>query len=406
MKQPTKYIILLADGMADERIPQLGNKTPLQVAKTPYLDLLAQKGRNGLLITIPPGLSPGSETAILSIMGYDVPSVYEGRAVLEAAGMGVVIEPNEMAMRCNLINVSNNKITDYSAGQISTEEASELITFLQKKLGNDIFSFHAGISFRHLFKMKNGNKNIHCTPPHNIHHLNFDEYLIQPTEKEAEATADTLNRLIIASQQLLKDHPINKKRMAAGKFPANSIWLWSPGYKPSMQPISSLLPIQQVAMITAVDLVRGIAIYAGMEIVEVAGATGLHNTNYEGKANAAIEALKRNDMVFLHIEASDEASHEGDVDLKIKTIEYLDSRVIKPIYEKLEQAQKKIVLAVLPDHPTSCLTRKHTDKAVPFVIYHKNIVADSVQKYDEFSAKKGDEGILYNNQFINRLLNI
>ncbi len=401
-----KYIVIIADGMADEPVLELGNKTPLQVAEKPYLNLIARKGRNGMLKTIPSGLLPSTETAILSIMGYDVSAVYEGRASLEAAGMGVSVEPDEMVMRCNLVYIDNDKIVDYSAGQISTAEATELILYLQEKLGTDIINFYSGISFRHVLKVKFGNKNISCTPPHEIHNLPFHEYLIKEINADAKETANTLNRLIIASQRLLNEHIVNKIRVSRGLCPANGIWLWSPGYKPNLPTFDKVFPIGKSSVITAVDLVRGIGFYAGLSIIDVEGATGSYNTNYEGKAQAAIEALRDNDMVFLHIEASDEAGHEGNVGLKIKTIENLDARIIKPIYEKLEQMDENVVMVILPDHPTPCNLRKHTCNAVPFAIYHKNIIADSVQYYDEFSALNGCEGLLYGGNLLKRLLSV
>lgn len=286
-----KYIIILGDGMADEPIEQLGNKTPLQVAHTPYMDLLAAKGRNGLLDTIPEGFPPGSEIANLSVLGYDIPEVYEGRGVLEAASMGVDILPGEMAMRCNLVCIEGELLKNHSAGHISTTEAKELIDFLNEKLGDETISFYPGVSYRHLLKMKGGNKNIICTPPHDIPEKPFHSSLIKPMDEHSKATADRLNDLILASQELLADHPINRKRKAEGKDPANSIWPWSPGYRPAMKPLKDRFAIKNGAVISAVDLIRGIGVYAGLEVVVVAGATGLYNTNYEGKAQAAIKAL-------------------------------------------------------------------------------------------------------------------
>lgn len=401
-----KYIVIIADGMADEPIFALGNKTPLQVAETPFMDFAARNGRNGMIKTVPSGVLPGTETAILSIMGYDVSAVYEGRAPFEAAGMGVTVEPDEMVMRCNLVSIENDKIIDYSAGQISTSEATELILYLQDKLGTDILNFYPGISFRHILKLKNGNKNISCSPPHEIYNLPFLDHLIKENSADAKETATILNRLIISSQKLLKEHSINKLRIAKDLNPANSIWLWSPGYKPNLIPFKKVFPIANSAVITAVDLVRGIGIYTGLNIIDVEGATGSYDTNYEGKAQAAIDAFQDNDMVFLHIEACDEAGHEGDVDLKVEAIENIDFRVVKPILDKLMQMDEKVILAILPDHPTPCDLRKHTDSAVPFVIYHKDVIADSVQSYDEFSALNGSEGLLYGSDLLKRLLSI
>jgi 2,3-bisphosphoglycerate-independent phosphoglycerate mutase len=400
-----KRIIILGDGMADEPIATLGNKTPLQAANTPYMDMLARKGRNGLLNTVPDGFSPGSEIANLSVMGYDVPSVYEGRGVLEAASMGVDILPGEMAMRCNLVCLKGDLLKNHSAGHISTPEATELIGFLNEKLGGDRFSFHPGVSYRHLLKMKGGNKQIRCTPPHDIPEKPFRPHLIQPEREEARPTAEALNDLIFASQELLRDHPVNQKRIAAGKDPANSIWLWSPGFRPQMKPLTELYPIKSGAVISAVDLIRGIGVYAGLEVIMVEGATGLYDTNYEGKARTALDALKEKDFVYLHIEASDEAGHEGNVPLKVKTIEYLDARIVKTIYEETLTWDEPVTIAILPDHPTPCAIRTHTRDAIPFLIWHKGIEPDSVQTYDEFAARKGSYGLLQGDQFMKAIFN-
>ena len=398
-----KTIIILGDGMADEPIEALGNKTPLQAAHKPYIDLLAAKGKNGLLDTIPPGFHPGSEIANLSVMGYDVPKVFEGRGSLEAASMDIDIEPGEMAMRCNLICIEDGKIKNHSAGHISSAEAAELIRFLDEKLNDGIVSFYPGVSYRHLLKMKGGDKHLDCTAPHDVIGTPFEKVLIKAETPEAEKTAEYLNRLIYKSQELLKDHPVNKKRIAEGKDPANSIWPWSPGYPPQMQTLQELYGIKSGSVISAVDLIMGIGKYAGLKLIHVEGATGLYDTNYEGKAQAAIDALKNDDFVYLHIEASDEAGHEGDYKLKTKTIEYLDSRVVKTIYEATKDWDEPVTIAILPDHPTPCHLRTHTNKPIPFLIYRSNGEADSVQVYDEFEAAKGAYGMLVGNDFMNTL---
>lgn len=400
-----KTIIILGDGMADEPIQALGNKTPLQAAHKPYIDLLAAKGKSGLLDTIPAGFKPGSEIANLSVLGYNVPLVFEGRGSLEAASMDVDIAPGEMAMRCNVICIEDGKIKNHSAGHISTEEAAELIDFLQKELGDDIASFYPGVSYRHLLKIKGGNKNLDCTAPHDVIGTPFEDVLIKATTPDAEETAKYLNNLILKSQELLKDHPINKKRIAEGKDPANSIWPWSPGYRPKMQTLHELYGIKSGSVISAVDLIMGIGKYAGLKLIHVEGATGLYDTNYEGKAQAAIDALKNDDFVYLHIEASDEAGHEGDYELKKKTIEYLDSRVVKTIYEATKDWDEPITIAILPDHPTPCHLRTHTNKPVPFLIYRSNAQADKVQVYDEFESAKGDFGVLVGHEFMDTLFN-
>jgi 2,3-bisphosphoglycerate-independent phosphoglycerate mutase len=392
--------------MADEPIGSIGNKTVIQAAQTPYMDMLAHKGRNGLLDTIPKGFAPGSEIANLSVLGYDVPAVYEGRGVLEAASMGIDIYDGEMAMRCNLISVNGEMLKNHSAGHISTEEASELIHFLDNNLGGGLFSFHSGVSYRHVLKMRGGNKFINCTPPHDIPEKPFKPNLIKPERPEAKDTADALNDLIFKSQVILNDHPINLKRISEGKDPANSIWPWSPGFRPNMKPLFEMFPIKSGSVISAVDLIRGIGVYAGLEVIMVDGATGLYDTNYEGKAEAAINSLKEKDFVYLHIEASDEAGHEGDVPLKIKTVEYLDKRIIKSIYEEIVNWEEPVTIAILPDHPTPCSIRTHTRDPIPFLIWHKDIEPDSVQTYDEFAARNGSYGLLHSNQFMKILFNL
>lgn len=399
-----KYIIILGDGMADEPIAELGNRTPLQAADTPYIDKLASLGRCGLLDTIPEGFAPGSEIANMSVMGYDVPKVFEGRGSLEAASMGIEIQDGEMAMRCNLICIENGKIKNHSAGHISNEEAEELILFLQKELGDDIVSFYPGVSYRHLFKMKGGKKQLKCTPPHDVPGTPFEDVMIRPLSEDATETAALLNELTLKSQQLLENHPVNLRRAAAGKDKANSIWLWSPGYRPAMKTILETFNLKSGSVISAVDLIRGIGVYAGLKVVLVDGATGLYNTNYEGKAEAAINALQNDDFVFLHIEASDEAGHEGDVALKIKTIEYLDGRIVKPVFEAVSAWNEPVTIAVLPDHPTPCSTRTHTSEPVPFLIYRPGEEGDDVQVYDEFSCKKGSYGLLRGAEFMESLI--
>lgn len=395
-----KTIIILADGVADEPIAELGNKTPLQAAKKPYIDLLAAKGKSGELDTIPAGFHPGSEIANLSVLGYDVPKVFEGRGSLEAASMGVAIADDEMAMRCNVICIEDGKIKNHSAGHISNEEAAELIKFLDEKLNDGIVSFYPGVSYRHLLKIKNGNKDLDCTPPHDVIGTPFEDVMIKAKSADAQQTADYLNDLILKSQELLKDHPVNLKRIAEGKDPANSIWPWSPGFRPQMETLQELYGIKSGSVISAVDLIMGIGVYAGLDLIHVEGATGLYDTNYEGKARAAIDALKKQDFVYLHIEASDEAGHEGDYELKTKTVEYLDSRVVKTIYEETKDWDEPVTIAILPDHPTPCKIRTHTNKPIPFFIYRSNEEGDSVQVYDEFESPKGAYGLIKGNEFM------
>jgi 2,3-bisphosphoglycerate-independent phosphoglycerate mutase len=398
-----KRIIILGDGMADEPIAALGGKTPLQAAHKPTIDKLAQLGKNGVFSTVPDGFKPGSEIANMTVLGYNVRTEFEGRGSLEAASIGVAIQPGEMAMRCNIICVQDQKIKNHSAGHISNEEAKILIDYLQEKLGDDVFTFHNGISYRHLLVMKGGDKRINCTPPHDVPGTPVKDVMVEALVPEAQETARLLNELTLKSQELLKDHPVNLKRIAAGKDPANSIWVWSPGYKPSMQTLAQKVGIQSGAVISAVDLIKGIGIYAGLESIEVEGATGLYDTNYEGKAQAAIDALKTNDFVFLHVEASDEAGHEGDVDLKVRTIEYLDSRIVKPIYEAVKTWDEPVTIAILPDHPTPCAIKTHTNAPIPFIIYNPLQAGDAVQVYDEQAATQGAFGAISGDEFMQLL---
>lgn len=402
-----KHIIILGDGMADWAVPALGNKTLLQYAETPYMDLLARMGRTGMLKTVADGFHPGSEVANMSVMGYDLYKVYEGRGVLEAASIGVELEPGDMAMRCNIICVEGETLKNHSAGHITTEEADELIQFLNQHLATERIRFYTGVQYRHLLVIKGGDKRVSCVPPHDIPMQPFRQNMVKADCPEAQSTAELLNTLILKSQELLATHPVNLKRVSEGKDPANSIWPWSPGYRPKMELLSQKYPaIRLGAVITAVDLIRGIGHYAGLQCIDVEGATGLYTTNYEGKAQAAIEALKENDFVYLHVEASDEAGHEGNIDLKLKTIEYLDKRAIGPIYEAIKNWDEPVAIAVLPDHPTPCEHRTHTAEPVPFLIYYPGIEPDDVQCYDEVACRQGGYGTLEKDQFMNEFMKI
>ena len=400
-----KHIVIIGDGMADRPDERLGGKTLLQAAHTPYMDALARMGRCGLLKTVPDDMHPGSEVANSSILGYDQHKVFEGRGPLEAASIGIPLEDGDMAIRCNLICLEDGKIKNHSAGHLSTEEGDILIRFLQEKLGSERVHFYTGIQYRHLLVIKGGDKRIECAPPHDHPLEPWKRLLVKAQCPEAQATADLLNELILRSQELLPDHPVNRKRIAEGKDPANSIWPWSGGYRPAMTPLTETFPqIHSGAVITAVDLIRGIGRYAGLRTIEVEGATGLYNTNYEGKAEAAIEAISKDDFVFVHVEASDEAGHDGNLSLKLQTIEYLDRRLIGPIYEAVKAGG--VAIAILPDHPTPVVLRTHSREAVPFLIYAPGIEADSVETFDEFSCAKGSYGTLEGDGFIKALMAI
>lgn len=413
-----KHIIILGDGMADWPVKSLGGKTLLQTARTPYMDKLARMGRTGRLVTVAEGFHPGSEVANMSVMGYNLPKVYEGRGPLEAASIGVDLKPGEMAMRCNIICIEGDLLKNHSAGHITTPEADVLVKYLQEKLGNERVHFYTGVQYRHLLVIKGGDKRIACTPPHDVPLKPYRPLMVKPlpgtehiTQPEGCAeltpaqTADLINDLIVRSQDLLENHPINLKRKAESKDPANSIWPWSPGYRPQMEPLAEKYPqIRKGAVISAVDLINGIGYYAGLRRLKVEGATGLYDTNYENKAAAALEALKTDDFVYLHVEASDEAGHEGDVDLKIHTIENLDSRAIGPIYDEVKDWDEPVAIAVLPDHPTPCELRTHTAEPVPFLIWYPGIEPDEVQTFDEVAACNGAYGLMKEDEFMNEFM--
>lgn len=404
-----KHIIILGDGMADHAVERLGGKTLLQYANTPNMDNLARIGRTGRLATVPDGFLPGSEVANATILGYDMNKVYEGRGPLEAASIGYEMEPGDLALRCNIICLENGKIKNHHGGHLTTDESTELIDLLNERLGSDRVRFVKGIQYRHLLIIKGGNKYINCAPPHDHPNEEWRKLLIRPEkghEHEALDTATLLNELIIKSQDVLYNAPLNVKRRAEGKDEANSIWPWGGGYRPQMKTLSEMYPqIKRGDVISAVDLIRGIGHYAGLHNIIVPGATGLADTNYEGKAQAAIEALRKDDFVFLHIEASDEAGHDGDLELKLRTIENLDSRVVGPIFEEVSKWDEPVAIAVMPDHPTPVEIRTHVKEPVPFIVWYPGISPDSVQTYSEVSCVSGSYGMLYLTEFMNRFMN-
>ena len=420
-----KHIIILGDGMADLPVERLGGKTLLQYACKPMMDQLAKEGRCGRLVTVPEGFPPGSEVANTAILGYDLNKVYEGRGPLEAASIGYEMADDDFAIRCNIITLEDGKIITHNGGNLETEDARVLIDYLNEKLAKPIneregcerVKFITGIQYRHLLVIKGGNKHITCAPPHD--HPNEEWRSLLPTPVSSNqtspsseglgeaATAALINELILKSQELLSQHPYNLAKAAKGERQANSIWPWSGGYRPSMQTLMEQYPqIKSGAVISAVDLIQGIGRYAGLRIVKVPGATGLADTNYEGKAQAAIEALEKDDFVFVHVEASDEAGHDGDLELKLKTIEYLDQRLIAPIYNKVKTWDEPVCIAVLPDHLTPVEQRIHVGQPVPFLIWHRGIEPDDVQQYDEVSCVSGSYGLLKLNEFMQELMKI
>lgn len=368
-----------------------------------------------MLVTVPEGFAPGSEVANTAILGYDLSKVYEGRGPLEAASIGYEMTGDDMAIRCNLITIENGRIITHNGGNIATPDTRVLLNYLNEHLANDRVRFITGIQYRNLLVIKGGSKHIVCCPPHDHPDELWEPLLVQPEENapkepgrmSAEETAALLNDLIVKSQKLLSEHPYNKARAAAGLRQANSIWPWSGGYRPSMKPLCEIYPsIRSGSAISAVDLIHGIGHYAGLDIVHVEGATGLADTNYEGKAAAAIDALKRQDFVFVHVEATDEAGHDGDLDLKIKAIEYLDRRLIAPIYEETAAWDEPVCFALLPDHPTPVEQRVHVSEPVPFAIWHRGISPDKVRVYDERSCQEGYYGLLRLREFMDTFMGI
>ncbi|WP_294744409.1 cofactor-independent phosphoglycerate mutase [uncultured Prevotella sp.] len=409
-----KHIIILGDGMADHHVARLGNKTLLQYARPEYMNRLAKAGRTGRLITVPEGFPPGSEVANTAILGYDLNKVYEGRGPLEAASIGYEMADDDFAIRCNIITLENGKIITHNGGNLETEDARVLIDYLNENLaklinereGCERVKFITGIQYRHLLVIKGGNKHIVCAPPHDHPNEEWRPLLVKAEIPEAQETADLINELILKSQELLAKHPYNLAKAAKGERQANSIWPWSGGYRPSMQTLMQQYPqVKTGAVISAVDLIQGIGKYAGLRIIKVPGATGLADTNYEGKAQAAIEALQKDDFVFVHVEATDEAGHDGDLDLKLKAIDYLDQRLIKPIFEATEQMQESVCIAILPDHPTPVEQRIHVNEPVPFLIYYKGIEPDEVEYYDEESCVSGGYGLLRLQEFMQAFMN-
>ncbi len=360
-----KYIILLGDGIPDYPIKELGDKTPLEYANTPNMDFIAKNGTVGCVKTIPDGFPPGSDVSNLSILGYDPAKYYTGRAPLEAASIGVKLSPTDIAFRCNLVTLkptdSELVMEDFSAGHISTEEARELISVLDKKLGTDEIKFYTGVSYRHLMVWKNGSSNLKLTPPHDISGKNIKSYIPQGDR------ADVLIRLMNDSQMILSSQKINQNRKNSGMNPANSIWLWGHGKAPAMPTLKERFNLTG-SIIAAVDLMKGIGIYAGLTPVNVPGATGYIDTNYEGKADYALKELEKKDFVYVHVEAPDEAAHNGSLKNKIKAIEDFDKRVVGRILEGIKKFKEYRIL-VVSDHPSPISIKTHSSESVPFAIY-------------------------------------
>lgn len=408
-----KAIVILGDGMADNPMAALGGKTPLEVANKPHIDRIAREGRTGLFSTIPTGMSLGSAVANLSVLGYDPRQVYQGRAVLEAASIGVDLSPTDVALRCNLISVADGKILSHSCGHLSNEEGAQLIRSLETELGGGRgacpVSFHVGLSYRHLLVLNGewAGPEVDLAPPHDHLGESWEALLPRATAQTVQAVAATerLRDLMEKSASILAVHPVNRQRAAQGLKTADMIWPWSPGRRPTMSTFHERYGVK-AAVISAVDLVMGLGIHAGMDLIRVPGATGLWDTNYEGKAQAALNALATHDLVYVHVEATDEASHAKDVDLKIKCIEMLDGRLVAPILAGLEKLGLEVCISILPDHPTCTVTGRHTGDPVPVAIWNPRLESDAATGYSEIQVRKGALGHLSGEQFIRLALGI
>lgn len=382
-----KYVVVLYDGMADYPVPALGGKTPMMVAKKPNLDYLAQRAEVGLVRTVAEGLKPGSDVANMSVMGFDPMKYYTGRSPLEAASIGIDMKPTDVSLRCNLVTLSQDDkpyeektIEDYCADDISTEEAAALIKTIEEKLGTDEFKFYSGVSYRHCLIWKNGTTELgNMTPPHDITGKVITDYL--STAENAKPLIEMMKK----SYDILKDHPVNLARIARGKRPANSIWLWGEGTRPSISTFEEIYHIKG-GVVSAVDLIKGIGRCAEMEVAEVEGATGYIDTNFEGKANAALDLLERNDLVYIHFEATDECGHRNEPENKVRAIELIDERVLPILFEGLKKYDDYKIM-ILPDHPTPIVTRTHASDPVPYLIYHKNNEVEGVNTINEETAK-------------------
>ena len=379
-----KFVVILGDGMADLPLAALQGKTPLQSANKSNMDRIARLGRNGLALTVPEGYPPGSDVANLSVAGYEPRKYYTGRAPLEAAAMGVPLSGGDIAFRCNFVTIEDGIMQDYSAGHITSEEGLELIEALKPMMPDR--RLYAGVSYRNLLVLRVGARTV-CTPPHDISDQPIQRHL--PRGEDAKQ----LIELMDAAQPILARHSVNLKRVAAGKRPANAIWLWGQGPAPAMPAFSELYGLKG-AMISAVDLLKGIGVYAGLDVINVPGATGTINTNYEGKVQAALEALRSLDFVYLHIEAPDEAGHEGDLEQKVRAIELFDQKVVGPLIDGLKDSGEEWRVLLLPDHATPISTKTHSRDPVPFAIMGNGIEPDDVERFDEQSAKRGGYGLV------------
>jgi 2,3-bisphosphoglycerate-independent phosphoglycerate mutase len=398
----TKYILLVGDGMADYPVEEFGMRTPLEAARTPNMDFIAQQGCFGLVKTIPDKMTPASDVANLSILGYDPKKYYSGRAPLEAANLGIELEDDDVAFRCNLITATGDLLLDYSAGHIKTTEAGTLIKFIDQKLGSNKIRFFPGVSYRHLLLFKRGAdlklQNLKCWPPHDIAGQSISRHLPKGDN------ADVIIKLMMDSREILVPHEINQVRLDLKENPGNMIWLWGQGVKPNMPKFMDKFGLSG-SVISAVDLIKGLGRLLGLEVINVPGATGYYDTNYEGKANAAIKSLKKNDFVFVHVEAPDEAGHNGDLREKFTAIERFDQLIVGPLL-KYCQAQGDFRIMVLPDHATPLSLKTHTAEPVPFAIYGKDIPKGDFLNYSEKEAQKSQIYFKCGHQLLEYFINL
>ena len=406
-----KYIIVLGDGMADRPIAELDNKTPLEYAQTPYMDSLAKKGEVGLVHTIPDGMKPGSDTANLSVIGYNPKKYYSGRSPLEALSIGVPMKDTDVALRCNIVTLSEEEdayekrhMIDHSSDEISTEDAAILLEAVKKELENDMFKFYVGTSYRHCLIWDKGEV-VELSQPHDILEQCIEEYVPTNFGKNEEGY-QLLYDMMKKSYDILVNHPINVERKAKGLHPANSCWFWGAGTKPALSSFEEKTG-KKGAMISAVDLLKGIAVGASMQVIEVEGANGGLHTNYQGKAQAAIDTLVKegNDFVYVHLEGPDEMGHQGSVERKVKAIEYLDERIVKPIAEGLKAAGEEFRMLILPDHPTPICIRTHSSEPVPYVLYDSANEQQNTWNYNEKEAEASGNYVAEGHTIIDKLFN-
>jgi 2,3-bisphosphoglycerate-independent phosphoglycerate mutase len=396
-----KYVILLGDGMSDWPVPELADKTPLQAAHTPHMDTLARLGKTGQAMTIPEGMSTGSDVAALTILGYDTRHLYTGRSPLEAASIGIPLSHTDVALRCNLVVLGaadgQRTMADFSGAHITTEEARQLIDTLNDELGSDTFRFYPGVSYRHCLVWRDGLLGTKLTPPHDITGRAIAEYL-----PSGDGAAE-LRRMMEASQAIFREHPLNRQRRRRGEPAISSIWLWGAGKRPEIPSFRDRYGLTG-AVISAVDLHKGLAIYAGLEPINVPGATGWLDTNYAGKVEHALRALQDKDFVFLHVEAPDEAGHQGDVKAKVQAIEDFDARVVGPMLAGLQQRFEDHRVLLLPDHPTPLALKTHVREPVPIALYGSGVEPDAGQTFDESVREKGSLNVQHGAELMRLLL--